>query len=756
MQFKYLFSKNYLVKIKIFLLLSVLFSVPLYSQIEIKETVKINPDEKKGLLSKGLSGYEELSVMVIAEADHWKAVVTGPNGVGGMYESDKNGLTGFVHIANPPAGKYNVLLTQYFNESGGNAHISYIASYTGNPYFYKTGDAGQYADGPDSRTTELQFDLEYDNDFYVNFAQSICGDNMVPIPVAQPFCKPNSLLTQVITKTPLTVSISEGGADLVLCDATHIWGKSLTIDSGGGNWLQLKLNSPYYGPAYNALITYEWNGIVHTQEVPVNPSSKAYTLSLLLPDDYYQDALSQHMVHGMVKEFTLQSNRVDECSFPVPESAVKYNVSIAEGSRFGRVKDIKSGRTGTNLQGLNHTEGFLFLQFIADGEIPETEERVVIRVSSDDPDISPLDIEYYIHPNDIKVAFSPPSIKQNDTSDVVLKYKDTDGSWKDFPEYNSFTFSLQRGREYGNLAYKYRNQWWMGELKNLDGSLPVKFTPVENMPVPSAETEMLVSTWKDGQQIYGFGTVSIGENGCSSAPKCNTVPVPPKIGLKVNKSGFDGIDVCKIRPKAAGYFIPVENKYLSDFELDVCYNETADNWQFKVVGDTLYFNVIKDMCDENIFNLHIKPIKSLSELNTFDSVQAKRAYEDFKIQKETVSDSIYLIYEAALAHEEVHKSNYLSKVKDSYDFYKNEFLRIKLKCDEKSNDINKARIIGMEKYKEIMLQYKLEVKIVWKDVIGEYGSERSKVYEKQTQQQPEVQKIVDSYIKYLKRLNKFL
>jgi|GEM_PF-2275564 hypothetical protein len=741
-------------RFRILLLFSLIVSASLYSQVIIRESIKINPDMQKKSLSKTLSGDKVLALYFFSNNhNYWSVSVTGPCNVadstrwnGSSYDSIK--------IVNPPAGNYTLYFTQKF-PNGGRTAITFDSYYSDVEYI-SSGEllgSGCIIQGDEEREEETRScnlsKLSYDNDYDIQYINSICSDKVVNRPTLVTFNNGNCA-DRRNTAGGTSISITKGAADLVFCDDQGVsYGSEISSELYQTAY-KIKLNTPYYGSAYNAIMTFNVNGIVKTAEIPVYPATKVFCLGT-------DEPTAINLVHGMTKDLTVKSVKDGDCNEEFPDSSITYTLNITEGANYGHLKDSKSGRTGTNLQNVEHFQGIASFQYIADGDIPVNDEKILVNVSANDVNIRPFDIEIYLHPNNINVSFSPSSIKPNDTSDIVLKYRDSVGVWKDFPEYNVFTFSLVQGQEYGSLEYKFRNMFWIGDLKNLEGALHVKFAAVANMTVSSAKTDLLVSTYKDGQTIWGSGSISIGSSGCGSAPKCNTPPELPKVGLKENKNGFDGYDGCGDKLDAVGYFHPIDLKknYLADFQLDVCYNETTDNWQFKVVGGSLYFNVIKDICDDNVRSHHMITITDTAQLKTLDSLEAFKAYDDFNYQKTYGHHRAngYFLYKASLAHEGVHEKKYIALLNSYFDnTYSSRFKTINIKCDDNVNDIIKAQKVCKDSYISIMDEYKDVLQTQWSIIEGQIGSETRDEFEIATQKSEEVQNTIGEYTKYLENL----
>ena len=377
---------------------------------------------------------------------NWSAVLEGPCGVGGSAEGG-GGTIKYISIENPPVGTYRIKLTQYFPNYGGMpTAIGYAAGYTG---FSKDSASFSYASiyqgANGSATNELSFDLNYLNDFSINFSGSVCANKSVWLPF-NIYTIDDCLKTTPFNLSPtIALSIQSQNADLIFYDnaSQQSLGKSASVTFGQLSNIKLKLNTPFSGPAENATPSAEINGELRTSTLLVEPSTKNFYLNT--------DNDNFHLVYGSSKMVTVNATSIGECNESFPDSSVKYNIEITSGSQLGRLKDLKSGRTGINLLNLDQADGNMIFQFIADGIEPINIDTALVRISSSDSNVLPYDVQFIIHAQKIVVQFSPPSIAPGDTSDVILKKKNADGSLTDFPIDQLFDVQITKGANYGTI-----------------------------------------------------------------------------------------------------------------------------------------------------------------------------------------------------------------------------------------------------------------------------------------------------------------
>jgi len=171
-----------------------------------------------------------------------------------------------------------------------------------------------------------------------------------------------------------------------------------------------------------------------------------------------------------------------------------------------------NGNVGESIQNIDQIEGSMKFQFIADGDIPVNEETITIRISASLPDITGTEISFFVNPNDILVTFLPPSIQPADTTDIVLKMRDSTGAVIDFPANQSFSLELTDGSDYGDILFLFRGMFWVDAKLLAYAYMPFKFAAMEIPLNGSVQTTILVSTDKDGKQLWGSGIITIGKD----------------------------------------------------------------------------------------------------------------------------------------------------------------------------------------------------------------------------------------------------
>jgi len=423
------------------------------------------------------------------------------------YAEGAGGSIKFISIANAPVGTYRIILTQYLNYAGGAFQIGYAAGYTGlssDSASFSYSGVYQIAEG--SQTDSLSFDLNYKNDFVVYTAENVCVNKMPGVILNTFKVSDCSKTTPFELWTAVNLSIQSASADIIFYDyaSEQSLGKNITVTNTQLSNIILKLNSPFYGTSENATVTAEINGATRSSTVIIEPSTKNFVLNA--------DNDGFHLVHGFSKTITVTASSIGDCNEPFPDSSVKYNLEIINGMQFGHLKNMLNGNVGESIQNIDQIEGSMKFQFIADGDIPVNEETITIRISASLPDITGTEISFFVNPNDILVTFLPPSIQPADTTDIVLKMRDSTGAVIDFPANQSFSLELTDGSDYGDILFLFRGMFWVDAKLLAYAYMPFKFAAVDMLLNGSVQTTILVSTDKDGKQLWGSGIITIGKD----------------------------------------------------------------------------------------------------------------------------------------------------------------------------------------------------------------------------------------------------
>ena len=154
----------------------------------------------------------------------------------------------------------------------------------------------------------------------------------------------------------------------------------------------------------------------------------------------------------------------DHCNDPDLADTVKFNLQIAAGNQFGHLIDQTTGEKVTELNNLLSSEGYLEFEFTADGELPSSNEDVIIKITASDSRIQPVYITYHIIiGSTIQITFDPSVIAPWDSSSIHVKERRSNGEIVDFPPDQLFKISVVKGEDFGFL-------YAPGSTINQDGS----------------------------------------------------------------------------------------------------------------------------------------------------------------------------------------------------------------------------------------------------------------------------------------------
>lgn len=241
--------------------------------------------------------------------------------------------------------------------------------------------------------------------------------------------------------------------------------------------------------------------------------------------------------------------------------------------------------------------------------------------------------------------------------------------------------------------------------------------------------------------------------GCSDAPQCTDIPESPLIEFAKVDDGA----ICS-NPKQRGGFIAKLSNPFSSVDVDACYDQQQDKWQFKIEPENkIFINYSLEICEENLNNTYKeKLIYNLDELDTKipnDSISVCKAFSDILSHQVygAVHSGDYYIYEVTLAHEQHYLNDFVETVNDLYfRIYYDKFLEYGPPCSEIKN-VSAALAKGTVKYYEYIEKFRNELKENWYEKVGDLKSNKRKNYEQDTQHK--VKYVVREYYNKLKSLH---
>ncbi len=181
------------------------------------------------------------------------------------------------------------------------------------------------------------------------------------------------------------------------------------------------------------------------------------------------------------------------CQDDVPVE-MKVNLEILKGAEYGSLIDPVTGEKSKILNDLDPDEWILDVYYIADGISPEEKDSVIIRISTTDPNITPVDTAIYIKPPPVYVYTLPEVVGANDTADVIIKHRLEDGTLEDFPPGQTFELSVLDGCVNGNFLVDTTINVYFA-----DAQQPIKFITADSLD--SEENKILIRV---GTNLEGF------------------------------------------------------------------------------------------------------------------------------------------------------------------------------------------------------------------------------------------------------------
>lgn len=311
-----------------------------------------------------------------------------------------------------------------------------------------------------------------------------------------------SVDTSSLGSKNIQLLLEDAGVDAILFDNFQniSLGKSTTTTINKVNNLVIKLNTPYTGLSRSMNVTAYSNGLTRTAALTIDPANNEVFLQ--------SDSDGSHIISGRSKKINIDAMPANECSTYLND-AVKYNLEIISGIQTGQLKNPVNGVVGSVLNNLDHVKGKLTFLYEANGRTPVDEDTVVVRATTTDANVASIDITLYVNRQKIDVTFMPASIKAKDTSNVVIKMRDSTGVLVDFPANQIFGLEITDGIDYGDLFFRSRF-FWLKAKKVQSAFAPFKYIAADLLPASTGEATVVVSAVKDGKTLWGDGKIKFG------------------------------------------------------------------------------------------------------------------------------------------------------------------------------------------------------------------------------------------------------
>lgn len=195
---------------------------------------------------------------------------------------------------------------------------------------------------------------------------------------------------------------------------------------------------------------------------------------------------------------------------------------------------------------------------------------------------------------------------------------------------------------------------------------------------------------------------------CGNTTTCTTISNIPDINLIQHANGFEGINIC-LDPSLISGFVPIPygRNYIQPYQINVCFNLQTQKWEFSFDNqNTISFNIIIDMCPNNIINQHSILINDYQnfppEYGCENIIRDIKKHYDYPLD----NSGSYTLQSIELAHEEQHKLHFQGVLEEIKDNSFMELLEDK-NCGDFINE-SEALIYYQNKARDIISNY-------WKD-----------------------------------------
>ena len=239
---------------------------------------------------------------------------------------------------------------------------------------------------------------------------------------------------------------------------------------------------------------------------------------------------------------------------------------------------------------------------------------------------------------------------------------------------------------------------------------------------------------------------------CEKTAKCKTTnpPVVPTFDLIPEPLKFTHNE-CDNDTLRGGFGPPIiaENYARSPAagDIKVCYNTNEKHWQINIEpANKILINYTLDFCYDNIKRMHKNALFHITDVDTISTLNIVKAYDDIESQRKYGGGGDYYVFEATVAHENVHKRDFIRIMNDLFNddnvHFKADYLRFKPECTEIKNETEvlksaQGHVNDWIKVFSVQLQFR-------------WGLEsESEGYEQNVQGDDSVQNVLNNYIQRL-------
>ena len=117
---------------------------------------------------------------------------------------------------------------------------------------------------------------------------------------------------------------------------------------------------------------------------------------------------------------------------------------IVQGNEYGQLWNSFTNEYGTSFTGSD-------IYLVANGIKPPQDAEIIVRLSTSDSDIDPINIVYIVKPVDLEITVVPPTIAAGDTASIIIQKKYLDGTVSDFDEWQTFEIAKIEGCALGEI-----------------------------------------------------------------------------------------------------------------------------------------------------------------------------------------------------------------------------------------------------------------------------------------------------------------
>jgi hypothetical protein len=182
-----------------------------------------------------------------------------------------------------------------------------------------------------------------------------------------------------------------------------------------------------------------------------------------------------------------------------PPEGTTFNAEVTQGAEFGGLVDTTTGETTTLLSGLMTDGNQLSIEYFADGDSVQSDEEIIVKISSSIPEVEPLYISFFTGRSEIFVTIDPEELLAGEMSDVAVYSYDEMDSLLLLPGDLPFQAEIIEGAEFGDIYDPVSNQYsdYFDEIYQ-----GFKFKAAEEIDTSSARVLIRVST------LFGGGITS--------------------------------------------------------------------------------------------------------------------------------------------------------------------------------------------------------------------------------------------------------